>query len=132
MLFRLRGSGLGDLVSWAGVKVAGRWQDGRHVPGITYVSDLSAFSICPTLPAFLVMKSSYMANNFGGCSDGVEGLPGAIVALPSNPCRLTAWPFVAGLDLKSCLFSCKFDCESPFCAVTRTAQEVVIDGFVFW
>ena len=31
-----------------------------------YVSDRNAPSTCPTAPAFLVMKSPYMLNNFGG------------------------------------------------------------------
>lgn len=40
----------------------------RHqiIPGITYVRDRSALSICPTLPAFFVINSSYMVRSLGG------------------------------------------------------------------
>lgn len=46
----------------------GTFHDGerKEIPGIMYVNDLRADSICETWLAFLVMKSSYIASHFGG------------------------------------------------------------------
>ena len=39
----------------------------QNVPGIMYVSDRSADSICDTALLFLVMKSEYMPSHLVGC-----------------------------------------------------------------
>lgn len=41
----------------------------QHVPGMIYVSDRSADSICDTALLFLVMKSEYMPSHLVGCDN---------------------------------------------------------------
>jgi hypothetical protein len=75
----------GELAGWVGSQLArtgnqqpckGGWERGRAelqeqrnrecIPGMMYVRDRSADSICETWLAFLVMKSSYMCSHLGG------------------------------------------------------------------
>ena len=46
----------------------------NHVPGIMYVRDLNAPSICPIEEAFWRTKSEYMLSQWGGERETVSGM----------------------------------------------------------
>lgn len=83
----------------------------KYIPGITYVSERNALSICDTWLAFLMMKSSYMCKRRGG-SDRTwrtadRGLAGAAAGLEREAAAaavtgadgIVAMAAAAGLDV---------------------------------